>query len=569
MTTSFNQLEAVHNIKLNQIEQYFNERKRDCGVFADNTTVKTAAKEFISAFEAYEGTDNTTWKHTESLYNSELSHICNAYGYYDLFIMSNEGNVVYTVCREADFGANMLTGTLAGSGLSRCFQEGQKDFAFIDYTWYGPSNEPAAFIGQPLIDNSGSAIGVFALQLSLKQINAIMQERSGMGETGETYLVGADKRMRSDSYLDPKGHNVKASFEGTVALNGVDTEASREALAMRSDKKVIIDYNGNPVLSSYSPVNVLGHTWAILAEIDVAEVMIPVQQLRSLSLFIGGAVGLLAGIFGFFIALSISRPIQKAVESLNEGANQIESASSQVASSSQSLAQGASEQAAAVEETSSSMEEISSMTKQNTDHARAAAVLMGETRTGVNSASNSASQMNDAMQQIKAASDQTSKIVKTIDEIAFQTNLLALNAAVEAARAGESGKGFAVVAEEVRSLALRSADAAKNTSSLIEDTVNRVSEGVSVVHELKNLLDSATSSVEKMGTIIEEISSASSEQLRGIENISAAVSQVDQVTQQNAATAEEAASASEELSGQATNLKGTTSHIARIIHGAV
>jgi methyl-accepting chemotaxis protein len=393
-----------------------------------------------------------------------------------------------------------------------------------------------------------------------------------MGQTGETYLVGSDKRMRSDSYLDPTGHNVKASFEGTVESNGVDTEAARNALAGRSGSEVIIDYNGNPVLSAYAPLDIHGVRWALLAEIDLAEVQIPISALRSSILIIGSIASVLVGLFGFWMAITttqgVTRPIQKAVESLTEGSEQIASAAGQVSSSSQSLAEGASEQAASVEEASSSMEEMSAMTKQNADNAKAAADLMTEANRHVGSASSSAEEMGGSMQKIKSASDETSKIVKTIDEIAFQTNLLALNAAVEAARAGESGKGFAVVAEEVRNLALRSAEAAKNTASLIEDTVNRVNEGVRVVENMQSALKEVTSSAGKVGNLVDEISAASSEQAQGIEQVADAISQVDKVTQSNAASAEESASASEEMAGQAQAVKSTVTELAAIVCGS-
>jgi len=270
----------------------------------------------------------------------------------------------------------------------------------------------------------------------------------------------------------------------------------------------------------------------------------------------------------FAIQYGVNKPIERIVTALLSGSDQVASAAGQVASTSQSLAQGASEQASSIEEISSSLEEMSSMTRQNADNSRAATGLMTETNRTVQAADKSATDMEAAMDSIKTASDQTSRIIKTIDEIAFQTNLLALNAAVEAARAGEAGKGFAVVAEEVRNLAMRSAEAAKNTSSLIEDTLTRVDSGVQVVDNLKSALTQVTGAASKVSALVEEIAAASGEQAQGIDQVNSSITQMDKVTQGNAAAAEEGAAAAEQLSGQAASLSGTIGNLVQLVNGA-
>lgn len=270
----------------------------------------------------------------------------------------------------------------------------------------------------------------------------------------------------------------------------------------------------------------------------------------------------------FAIQYGVNKPIERIVTALLSGSDQVASAAGQVASTSQSLAQGASEQASSIEEISSSLEEMSSMTRQNADNSRAATGLMTETNRTVQAADKSATDMEAAMDSIKTASDQTSRIIKTIDEIAFQTNLLALNAAVEAARAGEAGKGFAVVAEEVRNLAMRSAEAAKNTSSLIEDTLTRVDSGVQVVDNLKSALTQVTGAASKVSALVEEIAAASGEQAQGIDQVNSSITQMDKVTQGNAAAAEEGAAAAEQLSGQAASLSGTIGNLVHLVNGA-
>jgi len=268
-----------------------------------------------------------------------------------------------------------------------------------------------------------------------------------------------------------------------------------------------------------------------------------------------GVVALISGvILMIWITRSITKPIRRVVEALTEGSEQVASASSQVSAASQSLAEGSTEQAAGLEETSSSLEEMSSMTKQNADNAQQANTLAGEARNSSESGNDAMKKMSLAIGEIQKSADETAKIIKVIDEIAFQTNLLALNAAVEAARAGEAGKGFAVVAEEVRNLAMRSAEAAKNTAAMIEESVKNSQNGVDIAGEVAKMLEEITESNRKVNDLIGEISAASQEQAQGIDQVNTAMAQMDKVTQQNAANAEESASASEELNAQAEQM---------------
>jgi methyl-accepting chemotaxis protein len=479
------------------------------------------------------------------------------YGYYDLFLIAPGGEVFYTVSKEADYGTNMVNGKYASSGLGKLVRKvlATKDYAMADFSPYAPSkNEPASFIAKPFMEN-GKVEAIVALQLSLESINSIMQERSGMGKTGETYLVGPDKLMRSDSYLDPAKHSVKASFKNPDT-GKADTEPVRLALEGETGKGIFKDYSGSNVVSAYAPVELGQLRWALLAEIDEAEAFAEVQLLKY-ELAIVGLVGVLAiVVVSLLIGRSITRPINQVVTGLNQGADQVASAAGQVSESSQTLAQGASEQAASLEETTASMEEMSSMTSRNAESAQKADSLMKQAKQAVEKAGNSMTDLKSAMDKINAASDEMAKIIKTIDEIAFQTNLLALNAAVEAARAGDAGAGFAVVAEEVRNLAIRAAEAAGNTTELIEGNLGNIKKGVELLGSTDQAFGQVAEGSGKVADLVSEIAAASGEQAQGINQIGNATGEMDKVTQQVAANAEESAAAAEELSSQAETMKG-------------
>ena len=252
---------------------------------------------------------------------------------------------------------------------------------------------------------------------------------------------------------------------------------------------------------------------------------------------------------------SITHALGRAISGMNESTGQVAGASAELSGSSQALADGASTQAASLEETSSSLEELSSMTKQIADNALQADRLMKESRQLVDTATVFMTDLNQSMDEIARASDETSKIIKTIDEIAFQTNLLALNAAVEAARAGQSGAGFAVVADEVRNLAMRAAEAAQSTADLIEGTTGKIGQGGDLVARATEAFNAVVDNAAKVAGLVGEIAAASEEQANGIEQVNKAVAEMDTVTQGNAAKSEETASASQQLYAQADQMK--------------
>ena len=282
-----------------------------------------------------------------------------------------------------------------------------------------------------------------------------------------------------------------------------------------------------------------------------------------------GVVSLVAVIIAFvvgaFTGRSINQILKEIIEQLTTGADEVQSSAEQLSSASQQLASSSSKQAASLEETSSSLEEMSSQIKQTDENSSEAEHAMNIAKPLIENGVTAMTRMNKAMEEIKNSSDETSKIIKTIDDIAFQTNLLALNAAVEAARAGEAGKGFAVVAEEVRNLAQRSADAAKDTSELIQKSQDNTQRGTTVATEVAENLEKIAESINSVSTLVVEISAASKEQADGISQMNVVMNDMDSVVQGNASASEESASAAEQLTAQASELNNIVARMAQLV----
>lgn len=312
---SFNQLTSIREIKRKQISGLVQKFKQDIQSLSESQDIYTtyqSLKQYhidtnVSATGSY-NVQTAVYKKIYKAHSLYLNDYVKLNGYYDIFVIcAKHGHVMYTATQEKDLGTNLKHGPYKDSGLAKLHQRVVETQSVVvqDFEPYAPSNnEPSAFVGYP-IKQEGEVIGVVALQISHDVINGIMQERSGLGDTGESYLIGSDKRMRSDSFLDPKNHSVKASFSGTIAENGVDTEAANNALSGQTNTEIIIDYNGNSVLSSYTPIKVLGLEWALLAEIDEAEVMAPVNTLITTVI----VVCIIIALLGSFITLWITREI--------------------------------------------------------------------------------------------------------------------------------------------------------------------------------------------------------------------------------------------------------------------
>lgn len=414
------------------------------------------------------------------------------------------------------------------------------------------------------IKSNGSVVGVAGVDIALDTLQTLVNQIKPY-QTGYAALIA--NNLTYVAHPDSKRLGLAVDDEEAV-------EGSKYVIQSNSDEVHILEGISNTlnarVYRGFAAIR-FGNSktpWVFVTNSPVDRVLAGVHQVTFISIICTVTSLIILTLVVLMLTNGIVNPLHRIINNLKSGAEQVAAASEQLSSSSRQLAEGSAEQASAIEETSSTMQESASMLQQNNENIYQASQLSEQTELSSKKGSSEMNEMMNSIQEIKKSSDQISKIVKVIDDIAFQTNILALNAAVEAARAGEAGMGFAVVAEEVRNLAQRSAEAAKDTTNIIESNIQLSEKGVAVAGRVREALTEITGQAQKLHQLMAEIAAASKEQAEGVQQVTRAMSQVETVTQQNAASAEESASAAEELSSQAASINQIVNELTKLVNGS-
>ena len=550
------------------------------------------------------------YSNVHKIYHPIIREYLETFSLYDVFIIDIEtNNIVYTVFKELDFSTNLLTGPYKDTNLAEAYKQAKdlsnkKEFKIVDFKKYGPSYEaPASFIAAPIWDGE-KKIAVLVFQMPLGTINSIMEERTGLGETGEAYLVGADKRLRSDVHNN-KEMNIFNSFNKDKLIQSKNVS---EALNNKPGQELTVNYDNEEVLSTYTKLKYPHLPWVIFAEESTKEAFREANALRRNSIIFIFTTLLFVVLISLYITRNLSNQIEEIVEVFSGSAHDVQNSSQKMDLISNKLYRTVQTQISSITESAAAMDEISAMLKNNSKSSENAAVLSVDSKESAEKGKGTVHKMIEEVKEISRSYDEIEKslekniednkqVIHVISEIAkktavindivFQTKLLSFNASVEAARAGESGKGFAVVAEEIANLAAMSGEAAneinsmlstsqnqvkdfaensqKRISSIVSSGRNKVRSGTEVADLCMSELDKIIASVNQLDRSIQEITSAIAEQSTGVEEVNKAMKYLENATHETTDMSERSKSASLELKEQSHALRASIQALRKIL----
>jgi len=601
-----------------EIEAFFEGRAGDVRTLSENPTTVAAMKDLAAAFASLgaEGarsfylddrvTSDTDYSAAHARYHPVFTYYGEVYGYHNVFLVEPQsGYVVYAAAKTDEYGTSLLSGPYAENNLADVFKRTYRasdpgavslvDFQVHEHEHEYDEAEAVSFIASPIYDGDQLA-GVLIFKLPVERLNHIMAERAGMGETEETYLVGADKLMRSDS---------RFATESIILQREVDTMCVKQALAGGTGTHIMTDYRGVAVLSAFQPLDIQDLDWVILAEIDKAEAFAPVRALLMALLGISGTTIVVVAVAAFLIVQRVSSPITTMVDAATRIAagdltrtvlvttrNELGALAAafnwmienlrlmlgQIADTSQHLSASSEEMAAMVEQMNTTSEQIAVTVGQMAQgaatqarQAEEASHSMAQLAAATGQIADNTHQTDDASVQAQRLVQDSAQVVGTlgdklgeigrvvtlVEKIADQTNLLALNASIEAARAGEHGAGFAVVADEVRRLAEHSAASVGEIAVLSQEIASRLEQVLAAMEEVQKGVAHTVSLAQQTGA-------ATQQQERTSEAMVGAVNEMATVAEENAAANEEIAAAIEQQVASMEQVAESTQALAEV-----
>jgi methyl-accepting chemotaxis protein len=599
---TFEKYMAIRDLKKHEMAQFYADRENDVAILAQTPYVREALESLSFSFNTEGGVNSgrfvgqtqgqyqapVNYRHLHDPFFPQFAFHMAQQGYHDIFLLDAEkGNIVFSVSKEPDFGTRVTT---TSSQLQQAWQAASKGRVLVsDMAPYAPSgNMPAQFVAAPVKKN-GDIIGVVAIQLSIDTITKILSADSGMGKSGELFLVGQDMRMRSDSILDPENRSVAASFaQGDKGK--VDTPAVQAALKGDTGEMMTTDYNGTPVMSVFTPFEIGDTSWAIITQIHKSEALAPAIVLQRTMGIIAICCILVIIVLAYYLSRTMTRPIVQGswfAEKLAEGdfthtlqikrkdeiglladslntmamklramfkdlaegtvtlagsSTELSTISTQMKSGAEQTAQRSNTVASAAEQMSTNMTSMAGATENasaNLNTVAAAAEEMTATISEIaesadrarhitHDAVDQATQASDTVNQLGTAARDIGKVTESITEISEQTNLLALNATIEAARAGEAGKGFAVVANEIKELAKQAATASAEIKNKIAGIQQSTDGTVNRISQITGVINQVDEIVSTIAAAVEE-QSVTTREIAG--NVSQAARNMTDITE--------------------------------------
>jgi methyl-accepting chemotaxis protein len=603
-TEVLSKLHAVVKIKTDEVKTYFKERFVDLDVLSKSGITR----DFLTELEKIQESSNLNFEDLiksqeygalENKSKNWLSIFEKGYGYEDIFFIDHNGNIVYSLEKESDFGTNVKIGKYSDSNLAKGVVEilnGKKEVVFKDFELYAPSNNaPAGFIAQVIYDENNEIHGVLAFQISIKQIDAIMNEHTGLGKTGETYLVGPDYLMRSNSRFEE---------QTTILKKKIDTFGVRDVFSNKGNSKELFihkDYRGISVIAFREYLK--QQNWALMCEVDEAEAFAPLVKLRNLMILFAGLIACLVCMIAIFIAEKIAKPVKNLVTvstdiangdltkdialsssdeigdlensfktmvkglsdiitKIQDSVSKIGSAATEISAASQQQAAGAREQSSAISETTAAAQELTTSAGAVGENSKKVSLSASHSMEGMSKLKEELKKTGEIVSALSEKSQKIGKITELIDDVTDQTNLLAVNAAIEAKRAGEYGLGFSVVADEIRKLSDSTANSTKEITSLIELIQNEMSNAIMSMETSFNSVEAEVKSAGETENMAKEISMSVNQQINGSKQIAEAMSNIDEAmkqivsgTQQSEVSAGQLTQLGEELKAMASNFK--------------